>query len=1010
MVPVKLSLRNFLSYGDAIPLLDFREFSIACLSGKNGHGKSALVDAITWALWGKCRVKTKEEVIKRGESEAWVELEFEVDGNRYRVLRSIVRKRGFSTSSTVNLQVFDTEEERFKSLEEGEKAQNRIEKILKMDYDSFVCSSFILQGKADEFTKKAPAERKEILASILGLDKYEELSKKAKKLFQESKLEEERLGREESQIKQEILQKESLEKRLEEIKTKEDKITGDLERREKLREEVIREAEAIRAKIETYKERIRERDEINEDCTRLEEELKKLNQEIEKYRDITLREEEIIQGCRELEKRSEEERIFSEKLIQYTSLIQELEKINRRISDEKSKIEKKLNTLSGKKEELENRLAQITALLKRESEIKSGFSELLDTQSLEKELEEKRRLLERLKLRRIELEKNIEKSKFQIETQMKELRARISGLTEKVEKIEGLNEECENIIARIKVIEKVQAKCEALKTKRKEIEEEKGALIWRKSESEKRQKEETQKLSVIKSEIHKTRCPLCESPLGEEARKALIEKIEKAILDFENAIQEASEKIKKLEKDEKSIANEIKLLESEIESISELSRQLGEKEKTLQDSISARKDLELTRGELDKLKDKIEKEDFGIEFRDELKKITEEIRMLDYDEKKHEEVKDKIESLRKFERDNAVLEREKESKDKVEGEISRIQEEIIPLRRALEEGLFAAEYREQALRIQHQISEIGYNEERHRELKAILRDLKRFSKEKEELDEAKLRLGSKEKDREYLVGRLKDKREIVEKIEKEIKELKQIVNQSKALEEKKLIEDEISRLQKEEKEVIGEKSRILSDLKRIKKREDEKEEILKQIDKLTRDSTIYQELEKAFGKNGIQALIIENAVPEIEVEANRILRKLTEGTMAISLDMVKPTQKGGEKETLDIKIADSSGTRSYETYSGGETFRIDFALRVAISKFIANRSGAQLRTLVVDEGFGTQDKDGLNQFIQVINTIKDDFDKILVITHIDELKGRFPVRIEVTKEPGKGSSFEVIYS
>ena len=42
--------------------------------------------------------------------------------------------------------------------------------------------------------------------------------------------------------------------------------------------------------------------------------------------------------------------------------------------------------------------------------------------------------------------------------------------------------------------------------------------------------------------------------------------------------------------------------------------------------------------------------------------------------------------------------------------------------------------------------------------------------------------------------------------------------------------------------------------------------------------------------------------------------------------------------------------------------------------------------------------------------IKDDFDKIIVITHVDELKDKFPVRIEVIKEPGKGSSFETLYS
>ncbi|HEX3034903.1 MAG TPA: SbcC/MukB-like Walker B domain-containing protein [Thermodesulfobacteriota bacterium] len=201
----------------------------------------------------------------------------------------------------------------------------------------------------------------------------------------------------------------------------------------------------------------------------------------------------------------------------------------------------------------------------------------------------------------------------------------------------------------------------------------------------------------------------------------------------------------------------------------------------------------------------------------------------------------------------------------------------------------------------------------------------------------------------------------------------------------------------------------MGEIERITRLEGRKKDSLEQVEKLKYDFAIHQELEKAFGKNGIQALIIENAVPEIEVEANRILRKLTDGSLTLSLEMVKPTQKGGEKETLEIKIGDSSGTRSYETYSGGEAFRIDFALRVATSKFIANRFGAKLRTLVIDEGFGSQDKDGLGQFIQVINMIKDDFDKVLVITHVDELRDKFPVRIEVIKEPGKGSSFETIY-
>jgi len=92
-------------------------------------------------------------------------------------------------------------------------------------------------------------------------------------------------------------------------------------------------------------------------------------------------------------------------------------------------------------------------------------------------------------------------------------------------------------------------------------------------------------------------------------------------------------------------------------------------------------------------------------------------------------------------------------------------------------------------------------------------------------------------------------------------------------------------------------------------------------------------------------------------------------------------------------------------YSGGEAFRIDFAIRIALSRMMARRAGAQLRSLFMDEGFGTQDARGREHLVAAINSIQDDFDLILVITHIDELKEAFPARIEVTKT-SKGSTYQ----
>ena len=166
------------------------------------------------------------------------------------------------------------------------------------------------------------------------------------------------------------------------------------------------------------------------------------------------------------------------------------------------------------------------------------------------------------------------------------------------------------------------------------------------------------------------------------------------------------------------------------------------------------------------------------------------------------------------------------------------------------------------------------------------------------------------------------------------------------------------------------------------------------------ERALYDELAVAFGKRGIQAMLIEEALPELEDEANRLLGRMTDSRMHVRFETQRETKKGDTVETLDIKIADELGTRNYETYSGGEAFRINFAVRIALSKLLARRAGARLQTLVIDEGFGTQDAQGRERLVEAINSIQDDFEMILVITHIEELKDAFPVRIEVTKTEG----------
>jgi len=192
----------------------------------------------------------------------------------------------------------------------------------------------------------------------------------------------------------------------------------------------------------------------------------------------------------------------------------------------------------------------------------------------------------------------------------------------------------------------------------------------------------------------------------------------------------------------------------------------------------------------------------------------------------------------------------------------------------------------------------------------------------------------------------------------------------------------------------------------LDQQERERDTLLAQRAAVRADASAYDQLTEAFGKNGIQEMIVDAALPEIEDSANELLRRLTDGRMRVTLDTQREGRGGTTISTLDVNVADELGTRPYELFSGGEKFRVDFAVRIALSRLLARRAGAPLQMLAIDEGFGSQDRAGCDRLIAAIKTIENDFERILVITHLDEIKDAFPVRIEVTKT-NVGSTFAI---
>ena len=158
-----------------------RDCTSPCLCGANGAGKSALLDSMTWALWGKARAKSDDDLITIGRDEMKVELEFLAQGASYRVVRKRSRGAGRRPGKTL-LEFHVSSGGGFEPITLGtqRETQRRIIETLRMDYDTFINSAFLVQGRADEFTLKTADKRKEVLAEILDLAYYDAIAERAR--------------------------------------------------------------------------------------------------------------------------------------------------------------------------------------------------------------------------------------------------------------------------------------------------------------------------------------------------------------------------------------------------------------------------------------------------------------------------------------------------------------------------------------------------------------------------------------------------------------------------------------------------------------------------------------------------------------------------------------------------------------------------------------------------------------------------------------------------------------
>lgn len=848
MIPLLLTVENFMCYREDVPSLNLEPVHIACISGDNGYGKTALLDAITWAIWGKARAKTQDELVNVARNTMFVELDFFAGESRYRVTRTYTKGRGASSGkSELNLSIIIGNTVTSLMANTIRETEEKIVNLLNMDYETFINTSYLKQGDSNRFTSSRPTDRKKILADLLDLSYYERLESASKQHSRQLQ--------NDVEVQQSVIEHKS---------------------------SAVQEKELILEKLETYK---KESQNLLSEEQSLSKELEDLNQK------------------------------------RQTLLVETSNK--KTMVDQIDTSEKEIGMMLVQEMRWKKELGELKILLSRSEEIQSTYKEYQDLRSeygrsstlisdfhkinAEKIVIEKTIAIETLKL-----ESQISNKSNRIKTDLQPL---VDGIPKLLREINLANTALQNLEIEFSETEHLLNKANALSEKVTILQISNKTLLTQMSDSRNR-------FDMINHA--EATCPLCLQSLStgnkQHIRDGLQSEGKTSKIEYESNL----EKIQALtdRKDELITQNELQQTilvrkKTETEKIQyDLMNQLGKSE----DSSIELSSLKLN---LVQMEEELNSERFCSEELNRLKILDSKLKKLEDTEKNHSHLESKLESLSPYLELHAQLQG---SRDR-----------LLSVTQSVEDT-------------------------------KSIREARQLQTETWKLELVR-----------------------IEKILTEEWDFDQKIN---------LIQSKIKKVKGQSLYAVTMREQARYQIEQIVKAEEDIKSMELEIFKTNEDVQLYEELASAFGRNGIQALMIERAVPMLENTAKELLARLSDNKMTIKLELKEgriDRATGLPSEELNITISDEQGTRSYETFSGGETFRIDFAIRIAMSKLLASRSGSPLPILFIDEGFGSQDTIGQGRLIEVIQSISEDFEKIIVITHVDSMKENFDQQIEISK-------------
>lgn len=996
MIPRKLTLINFLSYRHTE--LDFTGLHTACICGANGAGKSSLLEAITWVIWGETRIKSDEDLIHLGEMETRVDFEFTYDAQHYRIIRT----RNRNKKGTLDFQIVT--DKGYKSIA-GKgltDTENKIKECLKIDYDTFTNSAYLRQGRADEFMLRSPSERKKILADLLKLEQYEKLSDKAKELAREFKIKAEEISRNLEDNQAKLEQKQTLKLELEEIERE----LAYYQEKQLNNQEKLQKIQLLNNQRISLKDRFNWQNNqvktIAQKIQQLQLEKNNLEQEISKLNLILSQEEDINNNYEQWQKLRQEDEALNVKFNKYQLLLEEKQKLDKSLQTESNNL---ILAIQKEKTNLANLVRQekeLETIVNKTSSLEADLDKLYICRQKLSQLDEIQVKANTLLQQKQSLETEINREEVMLLARLKQLETEENNLQKKLNQVPQIRQEFFTLEARLREIENKKNYQKRIKEKG----EHKNHLIQRYLDNQNSLAVQIQKLNEKLETLNQDHavCPLCERELDNTHLKYVLTKTkeEKKQMESESSYYEieiinSQRELENLRKEYAQLNQELVLEESIKQDYIRLENQLN----SLDDIYTQYESIIAEKAELN---NKLKRGNYAEDSQVKLKAIIEEIDNLNYSQENHALLRKEEASLRWVEFQQSKIKDAEKQLKKLAQQKPDLEIKIKSLENSLKSLQENSPLQLQLNQIEEEIKTLNYDRTWHQNIREKGQKLQSYQLKYGELQQGKKQypqLIAKQTQIETNLAQYNQEKQTAEKELNSLQEeLSQLVDYSQEL---KTLEQEVTNCQNNINKLLTKKGGLEQSLSNLKEREKEVKELENRLQEAQKKYRIYQELTVAFGKNGIPSLMIENILPQLQDEANHILNSLTGSQLSVQFLTQKPKANSSKKsnpqykDTLEIIISDTQGTRSYETYSGGEAFRINFAIRLALSRILAQRSGTRLQLLIVDEGFGTQDAEGCDRLIAALNEIASEFACILMVTHVNQFKEAFQTRIEVYK-------------